>query len=110
MHTAQAIPLTDTWMHGGWGWGWMTLMMFGMVLFWAAIIFGVVWLIRTTVDRRPEPQSESPLGVLERRFAQGTISADDYRARREILLNGSAGSNGVHGDEPLTTAREGRER
>ena len=110
MHVAQAIPLTDTWMHGGWGWGWMTLMMFGMVLFWAAIIFGVVWLIRSTVDRPPQQRSESPLELLGRRFAEGAVSAEDYQARREILLNGSAGSNGAHGNEPLTTAREGRQR
>jgi putative membrane protein len=89
MLIAQAIPFAHTWMHGGWGWGWMSLMMFGTVLFWAAVIFGVVWLIRNTVDRRPEPRSESPLEVLERRFAEGTISAEDYQSRREVLLNGS---------------------
>ena len=110
MHAAQAIPFADTWMHGGWGWGGMTVMMFGMLLFWAAIIFGVVWFIRNTADRRPEPRAESPLEVLERRFAEGTISAEDYEARREVLLKGSAGSNGAHGEEPVKTAREGRKR
>ena len=47
MNIAQAIPLADTWgMHGDVGAGWMILMMSLMVLFWGAVIFGIVWLIR----------------------------------------------------------------
>lgn len=84
MNAAQTL-LADTWMHGGWGWGWMTLMMIVMVLFWAAVIFGIVWLVRSATDRRPEPRTESPLDVLDRRFAEGEISEEDYRARRQVL-------------------------
>jgi putative membrane protein len=95
--------LADTWMHGGWGWGWMTLMMVVMVLFWAAVIFGIVWLIRTAVDRRPEPRSESAIEVLERRFAEGAISVEDYHARREVLV-GAVGSNGARRKDETVTA------
>jgi putative membrane protein len=113
MNIAQIIPLADTWMHGGWGWGWMTLMMIGMLLFWGAVIFGIVWLIRATVDGRPERRTESPTDVLDRRFAEGAISVEDYHARREALLNGTAGSNGARNkDEPVTAAQAagGRQR
>jgi putative membrane protein len=112
MSIAQVIPLADTWMHGGWGWGWMTLMMVVMVLFWAAVIFGIVWLIRNTFDRRPEPRAESAIEVLERRFAEGAVSVEEYKARREVLLGGSAGSDGVRRDEPLTAGHtaEGGQR
>lgn len=112
MNIAQVIPLADTWMHGGWGWGWMTLMMIVMLLFWGGLIFGIVWLVRTTVDRRPEPRTESPIDVLDRRFAEGAISVEDYHARREVLLNGPAGSNGARRDEPVTAAQAagGRQR
>jgi putative membrane protein len=113
VNSAQSFPLADTWMHGGWGWGWMTLMMIVMLLFWGGLIFGIVWLIRTTVDRRPDPRTESPIELLERRFAEGAISVEDYHARREVLLNGTAGSNGGRRkDEPLTAAQaaEGRQR
>ena len=52
MNIAQIIPLADTWgMHGDVGWGWMALMMTLMVLFWAAVIFGIVWLIRSVARR-----------------------------------------------------------
>jgi putative membrane protein len=108
MTIAQAIPLADTWMHGGWGWGWMGLMMLMMVLFWGAIIFGVVWLIRGSA--RPgsaagEPRRrEGPVEILERRFAEGEITEDDYRARREVLTNeATAGADGARNDQLLKT-------
>jgi putative membrane protein len=104
VNIAQAIPLADTWgMHGDVGWGWMISMMVLMVLFWGGVIFGIVWLVRGSFDRRPARWSESPTEVLERRFAEGAISVEDYRARREVLVNGAAGSNGARKDEPLKT-------
>lgn len=94
---AQAMPLADTWgMHGDdFGWGWMLVMMIPMLLFWGAIIFGVFWLVRSgTWGRPPEDDGgvkESPLEILERRFAEGALTLDDYQARREVLLsNGSS--------------------
>src|SRR5512133_237336 len=90
MNLAQTIPVFDTWMHGGWGWGWMSLMMVMMVLFCGAVVFGVVWLIRgatqggSHASERP-PRQESPIEILERRFAEGEMSEQDYRARREVL-------------------------
>ena len=91
MTLALTTFLADTWgMHGDVGWGWMALMMVPMVLFWAAIIVGVVWLIRAPFDRRPRQERESPTEVLERRFAEGAISVEDYRERRDVLVNGTA--------------------
>lgn len=106
MHIAHPIPLVDTWgMHGDVGWGWMILMMTLMVLFWGAVIFGIVWLIRGSVDRRPARRTESPTDVLERRFAEGAISVEDYQVRREVLANTAGGSNGAREDEQLTAPR-----
>jgi putative membrane protein len=89
MNLAQTIPLADTWMHGGWGWGSMSLMMVMMVLFWGAVIFGVVWLIRSITQGESHAgerlSKESPIEILERRFAEGGIGEEDYRARREVL-------------------------
>lgn len=71
-------------------------MMIFMVLFWGAVVFGIVWLARgVTHDRRipgRPPARESPLDILERRFAEGTIDEEEYRARREVL--GSAPKGG----------------
>lgn len=92
---AHTIPLADTWMHGEWGWGWMMLM---MVLFWGGIIVGLVWLIRSAGGapwtRERSMSREIPVEILDRRFAEGEISEEDYRARREVLTGrgGAAGT------------------
>ena len=81
-----SLPVADSWnMHGGWGWGWMVPMMFGMVLFWGAIILGFVWLIRDGFQRRQARPEETALTILDRRFAEGTLSPDDYHQRRNVL-------------------------
>jgi putative membrane protein len=89
VNIAPATPVADTWMHGGWGWGWMFLMMVMMLLFWGAIIAAVVWLIRSAAVGRSAPEvpvsRETPLQILDRRFAEGELSEEDYRARREVL-------------------------
>ncbi len=110
MYIAQTIPLADTWMHGGWGWGWMTLMMVVMVLFWGAVIFGIFWFIRGTARgdwtaAETPVNKERPVEILERRFAEGAITAEEYRARREVLVNGTAASNDAREDEPLTALK-----
>jgi putative membrane protein len=107
VNIAQTIPLADTWMHGGWGWGWMSLMMVVMVLFWGAVIFGIFWLIRgatrdSSTPGEPFVSRESPVDILERRFAEGAITEEEYRTRREVLLGGTAESNGARKDERLT--------
>jgi putative membrane protein len=92
---AQVSPLADTWgMHGDFGGWWMLLMMIPMLLFWAAIVFGLIWLVRgspwsraTEADRTVT--KETPVEILERRFAEGAITLEDYRARREVLVNGA---------------------
>lgn len=106
MELALIIPIGDTWgMHGDVGWGWMIGMMILMVLFWGAIIFGVIWLIRGAVGGPAEERRETPTEVLERRFAEGAISAEDYRARRAVLGNGNAESSAAPEQEALTAPR-----
>ncbi len=103
---SQAIPLADAWgMHGDVGWGWMILMMVLMVLFWGAVICGIVWLIRGSFGR-PARRSESPTEILERRFAEGAMSDEDYRARREVLVNRAGESTGARKDDPLTAPQK----
>lgn len=87
----SGLPLADSWnMHGGWGWAWMAPMMLGMVLFWGAIVFGFVWLIRDSVQHRQPASAETALTILDRRFAEGALSNEDYRQRRDVLSGAAA--------------------
>jgi uncharacterized membrane protein len=110
MTTVLAVPLADTWgMHGDVGTGWMILMGGMMVLFWGAILIGIAWLIRSAVgswsaQKENRVTKENPVQILERRFAEGAITPEDYSVRRKILVNGTAEPNGARKDEPLATA------
>jgi putative membrane protein len=87
--TLDSLLLGDAWgMHGA-NAGSMSAMMIGMVLFWGAVILGIVWLIRNGVERPSQPTSESALAILDRRFAEGAVSADDYQRRRDVLTSGA---------------------
>ena len=77
----------------GWGYALMTA---SMILFWGAVIFGVVALVRyfgrsgqPPAPTPPPPQSaESPPSaerLLAERFARGEINEDDYRQRLAVL-------------------------
>lgn len=90
MNIASTVPLADTWgMHGDIGTGWWIVMVVVMVLFWGAIILGILWLVRGGLDGWRGARRETPLDVLERRFAEGTISVEDYHERREVLETGA---------------------
>lgn len=92
MTFASSIPLADTWgMHGDVGAGWMVGMMFLMVLFWAAVVFGIVWLIRGPYDGWRGGRRETPSEILDRRFAEGAISVDEYQKRRDLIGNATGG-------------------
>lgn len=86
MNAAFAVLLADSFdMHGEVGTGWMIVMMVAMVLFWAAIIVGIVWLVRGAFDGWRGGRRETPSEILDRRFAEGAISVEDYHERREII-------------------------
>ena len=109
MNLAQTLPLADSWgMHGGdVGVGWMIV----MVLFWAAIILGVVWLFRgalTAQSARVGPPTERPLETLDRRFAEGAITTEEYRERRAVLTTGAG--QGPRDDQVAPTATTAGER
>ena len=72
--------------------GWWILMAIGMVLFWGLIVLGIVWLVRELKGaRHPGAGASEPLAVLDQRLAEGAISVDEYKDRREILSGGDQG-------------------
>jgi uncharacterized membrane protein len=59
-----------------------------MMLFWAAVIVGIVWIVREIGGRHDRTHSVGggdPLAILDRSLAEGTISPEQYRERRAIL-------------------------
>ena len=86
-----ALPVADAWgMHGDVGAGWWIVMMVGMALFWGAVILAAVWLLRGGPHGRQAGAAETPDDMLQRRFAEGAISAEDYEQRRKLLAEPGA--------------------
>ena len=118
MNFALTAPLADNLNMHNIGAGWWIGMAILMVLFMG----GMMWMMMRGMGRG-SPRDSSPPGVrnvsrdspvetLERRLAEGEISIEDYRARREALVNGSAEPSGDHDEEQLVGSRggEGRQR
>ena len=114
MDITAIIPLADSWgMHDGdIGAGWLIVMVPMMLL----MMGGMMWMMMRGMGGSSSPPSEtprkteSPVDILERRFAEGELSLDDYRARRQALLNGDAEPSANDDEQPLMAARgEGRQ-
>jgi uncharacterized membrane protein len=69
-------------------------MMIGSGLFWLAIILGAVSLVRDGVEHRQtkQPLGENALTILGPRLAEGAVSLDEYKQRRDILTGAAAPS------------------
>ena len=82
----------------GWGYALMTI---SMVLFWGAVIFGIVALVRY-VGRGVPPASGPPPaqpprsaeGLLAERFARGEIDEDEYQRRLAALRGAGQATDG----------------
>lgn len=77
------------WNGGGMGWG--TWLFVG--LFWVALIALIIWLVvkllpaggRTPSSAPPE-SGESPVDILDRRFARGEVDLETYQVQRAALI------------------------
>lgn len=80
MYTAERL--------GGRGWMWGLGMGLGglmMLLFWGAVIAGIVLLVRQVAQSRSTSAGETPLDVLKRRYAAGEITREEYEQMRRDL-------------------------
>jgi len=80
------------WNGGGWGWGAWLFMAVMMVIFWGAVITGIVMAVRYYGRNRQNPtpaaaggDSDTAMRVLDERFARGEIDAEEYTKRRDLL-------------------------
>lgn len=71
----------------GWG-GWLVVVAM-MVVFWGALAWVVVTMIRhgssAGKTTGPPQQYQDTLRVLDERYARGEIDDDEYRRRRDVL-------------------------
>jgi putative membrane protein len=76
----------------GWygGGGWWGVGMIAMLLFWVVVIGAIIWAaVRLT--NRPQPPAppvepaQSPRQILDRRFASGELSEQQYVDARRLL-------------------------
>lgn len=75
--------------------GWWVVMMVGMLLFWGLIALAAVWGVRTFAgQRREDGAGATPMAVLDRRLADGSISIEEYEQRRRVLLGERGEENG----------------
>ena len=111
MDITAIIPLADSWgMHDGdVGMGWLIVMVPLMLL----MMGGMMWMMMRGMGGSSSPPSESsgttesPVDILERRFAEGGISIEEYRARREALVNAIASESSERDEQPLTASHAG---
>jgi putative membrane protein len=80
----------------GWGYALMTI---SMVLFWGAVIAGIVLLVRhfgRGGQQTPAPPSQpaSPEQLLAERFARGEIDEEEYHQRLAVLQGGGQAADG----------------
>jgi len=74
-------------MMGGFGWGWYMPII--MIIFWGLVIWGIVALVRgvsspsSTGSYAP---ADSALEILNRRYARGEITKQEYEERKKDLV------------------------
>jgi putative membrane protein len=73
----------------GWIWGLaMGLGMLGMLAFWGALIVGVALIFRALLggqSGQARSGQEAPLEILQRRYAAGEITREQFEEMRRVL-------------------------
>ena len=76
---------------GGWGFGMPWFGMIFMMLFWIAVIVGIIflirWLILSTRSKSPGGAAgDSALEILKTRYAKGEINKEEFEEKKKDLL------------------------
>jgi putative membrane protein len=72
------------WGNFGWGMGFGWIF---MILFWALVIFGIVYVVQAILRRagRSGPE-ETPLGILKKRYAKGEMTKEEFERMKDDLM------------------------
>lgn len=84
---AQRPPYEWGWEHPmGWMWGaWGIAMGLIMLLFWGAVIVGIVLGIRWLISQGKGSSSDAALDILRQRYARGEINKEEFEAKKRDL-------------------------
>ncbi len=75
----------------GMGWGFGSLGLLLMVVFWGGLVVLAVWLVSRLFPRRGQPsttsirQEPSAREILDRRFALGEVTREQYEAMKRDM-------------------------
>lgn len=60
----------------------------GMLLFWALVILGIIWLVRAVSRSGSQPvQHETPLEIVRKRYARGEITKEQLEQIKRDLAS-----------------------
>ena len=66
---------------GGYGFGWLF-----MILFWALVILGIIYLVKVLAGgSRKSPTKETAEDILKKRFARGELSREEFEEAMKVL-------------------------
>ncbi len=69
-------------MWGGWGMGWIF-----MIIFWGLLIVGLIFLIRYFMGATKAGKGEeTALEILKKRYARGEIDKEEFEQKKRDLL------------------------
>jgi uncharacterized membrane protein len=69
----------------GWDHDHMNMGVIPMIIFWALLIALFVWIFRAA--QRADDARETPTQILDRRFAEGSITAEEFEHRRSLIAS-----------------------
>ncbi len=75
------------------GWWWL-LASVGILVVWTFVLFAVIVAVPRLQVRATAPQPDAPLTILERRYAQGDLTHDEFEERRRHLHGSPPGPAG----------------
>ena len=64
----------------GFGLGWLF-----MILFWALIILGIVYLVKLIARGEKRSTGEAAIDILKKRYAKGEISREEFEEKKKDL-------------------------